>query len=275
MMSPMSIEELFNVSKEIRKLIIKMTTIAGSGHPGPSMSIADIITILYFHEMRLDPANPHKMDRDRFVLSKGHAAPALYAALIKRGFIGEDSIHKFRVINGILQGHPCVTTPGIDANSGSLGLGLSTACGMALGMKKTGNAARVFALIGDGESDEGQIWEAGIFAAHYKLDNLYVFTDRNGLQFEGTTCEVMNTDSLEKKWEAFGWDVRTINGHDLGEIINALDAARKVTGKPKMIIANTVKGKGVSFMVGQAYHYHVTSYEDSLKAYAEIDATKL
>jgi transketolase len=254
-----------------RRNIIYMTTQAGSGHPGPSLSIADLVTALYFREMRYDPAHPEWMERDRFVLSKGHAAPALYAALIEAGFVAPEALFHFRQVEGLLQGHPCVKTPGVDASSGSLGLGLSVACGMALGAKMAASPARVYAIIGDGESDEGQIWEAGLFAAHHHLDNLTVFTDRNMYQYDGPTSDILELEPLAAKWRSFGWSVQEIDGHDFSQILSALDKARQSAGQPHMILAHTIKGKGVSFMEGnQAFHATAPTREEAQRALEEL-----
>jgi transketolase len=248
-----------------------MTMHAGSGHPGPSLSIADIVTALYFHEMRYDSTRPDLPERDRFVLSKGHAAPALYAALVEAGFVSRDELLQLRRIDGMLQGHPCITTPGVDATSGSLGLGLSVACGMALGAKMRDLDGRVYVAIGDGETDEGQIWEAALFAAHNSLDNLTAITDRNRYQYDGPTQEVLKLEPLGAKWRDFGWAVWEIEGHDFRQILQALREARDLKGQPQMILAHTIKGKGVSFMEGnQAFHAKAPTREQAERALAEL-----
>ena len=268
--------ELKQRARTLRKNIITMTTEAGSGHPGPALSLVEIITALYFAEMRYDPAQPDMMERDRFVLSKGHGVPALYGALVEAGFVLADEMKRFRHADGLLAGHPCVKTPGVDACSGSLGTGLSIACGMAKGAKMRGSAARVYAVVGDGESDEGQIWEAALFAAHHRLDNLVAFTDRNKLQYSGRTCDVLELEPLADKWRAFGWAVWEIDGHDLEAILKALHEARDVSGQPKMIIAHTVKGKGISFMEGsQKYHGKPASAEEGRRALLELEERPL
>ena len=233
-------------AKVIRKHILESTCAAGSGHPGGSLSATEIVTVLYFHEMRHDPKNPKWEERDRFVLSKGHAAPLLYAALAESGYFPVETLKTLRKIDSNLQGHPDMkSVPGVEASTGSLGQGLSIAVGMALGLKLQGKDSRVFCLIGDGESQEGQIWEAAMAASHYKLDNLTVFLDRNGLQIDGFTEKVMALEPLAEKWRSFGWDVQKINGNSITEVMNAL---KHKSDKPKIIIALTTKGKGVSFM---------------------------
>ncbi len=232
----------------IRIGIIHGVHAAKSGHPGGSLSCADILTYLYFEEMNIDPQNPKKPDRDRFVLSKGHAAPALYATLAERGFLSKDEMFNFRHIGSFLQGHPDMNkTPGVDMSTGSLGQGISAAVGMALSAKHFGENYRVYAVLGDGEIEEGQVWEAAMFASNKKLSNLTVFVDLNGLQIDGTIEEVNSARPVDKKFEAFGFETIEINGHDFDEIESALIKAKK-SDKPVAIIANTVKGKGVSFM---------------------------
>ncbi len=247
---------------------------AASGHPGGSLSIADIITYLYFEEMNVDPKNPKWEDRDRFVLSKGHTAPALYATLALKGYFDASEIGKLRQVESFLQGHPDMKgTPGVDMSTGSLGLGISAACGMALAAKIDGKAYRTYTIVGDGESQEGQVWEAAMFAAHYKLDNLCVIIDWNGLQIDGPVTEVMNPTPHDKKLEAFGFNVITIDGHDFDQIANALAEAKATKGKPTAIIAKTVKGKGVSFMENQVgWHGSAPNDEQYATAVAEIKA---
>jgi transketolase len=243
-----------------------------SGHPGGSLSSAEILTALYFKEMNIDPTNPKWEDRDRFVLSKGHAAPVLYAALAEKGFFPKEELNNLRKVNSMLQGHPDMKgTPGIDMTTGSLGQGLSAAGGMALAGKIDKKDYRVYSVIGDGESQEGLIWEAAMFAAHYKLDNLTVFLDNNGLQIDGTNDEVMNIEPIDEKFKAFGWNVLKIDGHSINEIIKATEEAKNTKGKPTMIIAKTFKGKGVSFMENQVgWHGKAPSYEDACKALTEL-----
>ena len=233
---------------KIRVGIIHGVHAAKSGHPGGSLSCADILTYLYFKEMNIDPQNPKKPDRDRFVLSKGHAAPALYAALAERGFFSMDEMFNLRHTGSFLQGHPDMNkVPGVDMSTGSLGQGISAAVGMALSAKHFGENYRVYAVLGDGEIEEGQVWEAAMFAANKGLSNLTAFVDLNGLQIDGTIEEVNSARPVDKKFEAFGWDVIEIDGHDFEQIEEALKKAKK-SDKPVAIIANTVKGKGVSYM---------------------------
>ncbi|MFZ5640315.1 MAG: transketolase [Bacillota bacterium] len=277
-MDEAKIRELAGRAKTIRRHIIKMVGEAGSGHPGGSLSAADIVTALYFHEMRVDPNNPKWPDRDRFVLSKGHAAPVLYAALAEKGFFPVDELMSLRKINSRLQGHPSMKhLPGVEMSTGSLGQGLSAANGMALAGKLDGRDYRVYALLGDGEVEEGQIWEAAMAAAHYKLDNVTAFLDHNGLQIDGPITEVMSPEPLADKWRAFGWAVQEIDGHDLGQILGALEKAKAVKGQPSMIIAKTVKGKGVCYMENVA-DWHGTAPNadqvcEALEALGEVDET--
>lgn len=225
---------------------------AKSGHPGGSLSAADIFTYLYFKEMRVDPKNPKDAGRDRFVLSKGHCAPALYAALAQKGYFSTDELQKLRHIGAMLQGHPDMKgTPGIDMSTGSLGQGISAACGIAIAGKMDKKDYRVYAMLGDGEIEEGQVWEAAMFAAHQKLDNLCVIVDNNGLQIDGPVAEVGGPEPIDEKFRSFGFDVTIINGHDFDEIEAAFAHAKTVKGKPCAIIAKTIKGKGVSFMENQ------------------------
>ena len=225
---------------------------AKSGHPGGSLSAADIFTYLYFKEMRIDPTDPKNPDRDRFVLSKGHCAPGLYAALALRGYFSMDEMKTLRHIGAMLQGHPDMKgTPGIDMSSGSLGQGISAACGMAKAAKMDGKDYRVYTLLGDGESEEGQVWEAAMFAGHQKLDNLCVIVDFNGLQIDGPISEVAGPEPFDKKFEAFGFDVQVIDGHGFDALEAAFNHAKTVKGKPSAIICKTVKGKGVSYMENQ------------------------
>lgn len=225
---------------------------AKSGHPGGSLSAADLFTYLYFKEMNVDPQNPKDENRDRFVLSKGHCAPGLYAALALKGFFPTDELKKLRHIGAMLQGHPDMKgTPGIDMSTGSLGQGVSAACGMALAGKLDGKNYRVYSILGDGEIEEGQVWEAAMFAAHHKLDNLCLIIDSNGLQIDGPVSEVGGPEPIDEKYRAFGFDVQVINGHDFDEIDAAFAHAKTVKGKPCAIIARTVKGKDVSYMENQ------------------------
>ena len=242
-------KRLQTIACKVRMGIIESTHAAKCGHPGGSMSAADMITYLYFKELNVDPKNPQWEDRDRFVLSKGHCAPALYAALAHRGFFPVEDLPTLRHIDSYLQGHPNMNTvPGVDMSTGSLGQGISAACGMALAGKVQGKDFRVYTLLGDGEIQEGQVWEACMFASHYSLDNLCVIIDNNGLQIDGDVAKVMSPYPIDEKLAAFGFAVQTIDGHDLDAIEQALNTAKTVTGKPSAIILKTVKGKGVSFM---------------------------
>lgn len=264
--------KLKEVATTIRKDIITMLTESASGHPGGSLSAADIVTALYFGEMNIDPKNPKMENRDRFVLSKGHAAPVLYAALAEKGYFPKEELMTLRKINSNLQGHPNMNdTPGVDMSTGSLGQGLSAANGMALAGKLDGKTFRVYAYLGDGELQEGQVWEAAMTSAHYKLDNLTAFVDYNGLQIDGDTEKVMNVNPIANKFEAFGWNVISIDGHSFEEIFKAIDEAKAVKGKPTMIVAKTVKGKGVSFMENQAgWHGSAPSKEQCEEALKEL-----
>jgi len=256
-----------------RKLALEGIYNAASGHPGGSLSIADILAVLYFEKMNIDPKNPKMPERDRFVLSKGHCAPALYGILAERGFFPTAECATLRSIDSRLQGHPDMKgTPGVDMSTGSLGQGFSAANGMALSAKLDNKDYRVYTILGDGEIEEGQVWEAAMFAAHYKLDNLVAFLDFNGLQIDGDIREVMNSTPIDKKFEAFNWNVITIDAHNYDEIRNALSEAEKVKGKPTIIIAKSVKGKGVSFMENQAgWHGAAPNKEQYEMAIAELD----
>ncbi len=233
---------------EIRKLAVDAIYHAKSGHPGGSLSIAEMISYLYFKEMKVDASNPQDPERDRFVLSKGHCCPALYAALAMKGFFPKEDLNTLRHLGSYLSGHPDMKNiPGVDMSTGSLGQGISAACGMALAGKRNGQGYRVFSILGDGECQEGQVWEAAMFAAHYRLNNLIAFVDYNHLQIDGDVRQVMNPTPLDKKFEAFGWYVQCIDGHDLDAIEQAVENA-KAADKPSAIVCTTVKGKGVSFM---------------------------
>jgi len=244
---------LEETARRVRRHIVAMVGRAGSGHPGGSLSAADILTVLYFRVLRLDPARPDWPDRDRFVLSKGHAAPALYAVLAERGFFPVEELGTLRRLGSRLQGHPDMkSTPGVEASTGSLGQGLSFAVGLALGGRLDGASWRVYALLGDGEVQEGQIWEAAMAAAHYRLDNLTAILDYNGLQIDGPVEKVMGIAPVADKWRAFGWHVLEVDGHDLPALVHALEEARATRGRPTIIVARTVKGRGVSFMENRA-----------------------
>ena len=255
-------KELSITASKVRMGIIEGTHNAKSGHPGGSLSAADILTYLYFAEMNVDPQNPAKPDRDRFVLSKGHIAPALYATLAHKGFFPVEELKTLRKIGSRLQGHPDMKKiPGVDMSSGSLGQGISAACGMAKAAKLTGADYRVYAVLGDGEIQEGQVWEAAMFASHYNLDNLCILVDNNGLQIDGSIEDVMSPYPIDEKFKAFGFHVINIDGHDFDQIESAYNEARTVKGKPTAIIAKTVKGKGVSFMENKA-SWHGTAPND-------------
>ena len=271
-MNEARIKELKNIANDVRIGIIDATHSAKCGHPGGSLSIADILTYLYFEKMNIDPKNPKKENRDRFVLSKGHTAPGLYATLAHRGFFPVEDLTTLRKIDSYLQGHPDMhKVPGVDMSTGSLGLGISAACGMALAGKIDKKDYRVYTIIGDGESEEGQVWEASMFASHYKLDNLCVILDLNGLQIDGPITEVMNPTPHDKKFEAFGFHVITIDGHDFNEIEAAFAEAESTKGQPTVIIAKTVKGKDVSFMENSVnWHGAAPNDEQHALAIAEL-----
>ncbi len=267
--------ELKRTANNVRKSIIEGVYNAKSGHPGGSLSIADVLTYLYFEEMKVDPANPKWEERDRFVLSKGHTAPALYATLAERGYFPKEEVKTFRKTTSRLQGHPDMKgVPGVDMSTGSLGLGFSAACGMALSGKFYGKDYRVYTVLGDGESEEGQVWEAAMFAAHYKLDNLVAVLDLNGLQIDGPITEVMNPTPHDEKFLAFGWNVITVNAHDFNEIEAAFAEAKNTKGKPTVIIANSVKGKGVSYMENKC-EWHGQAPKEDLYNVAMADLDKI
>ncbi len=269
----MDIQALESKCKQVRRDIITMVTKAGSGHPGGSLSCTEALVALYFDVMNIDPANEKDPERDRFVLSKGHAAPALYGTLCERGFFGREEFEKFRQLHGILQGHPDVKKcPGVDASTGSLGQGISIATGMALGAKHAGKKSRVYTIIGDGESQEGLVWEASMAAAHYKLDNLTVILDHNGLQIDGSNDQVMSLGDIKAKALAFGYDVIEVaDGNDMNQVLAALKTP-VCPGKPRYIILNTTKGKGVSFMEGQVgWHGKAPNAEQAEQALKELE----
>lgn len=267
-------KSLQELARNIRIDIVEEVAAAKSGHPGGSLSIADVMAYLYGVELRVDPKDPKNPDRDRFVLSKGHCAPALYAALAEKGFFPKEELLTLRKLGSRLQGHPDMTlTPGVDLSAGSLGLGISSAAGMALAGKIAGKDYRVYTIVGDGESEEGQVWEASMFAAHYKLDNLCVILDWNGLQIDGPIAEVMNSAPHKEKFEAFGFHVISIDGHDFDQIEKAFNEAKTIKGKPTAIVMKTVKGKGVSFMENQVgWHGKAPNEEQKLAALAELNA---
>lgn len=269
----MNIETLRKHAKNIRINIIKQVAEAGSGHPGGSLSAADIMTVLYFEVMDFTAENAGSIDRDRFVLSKGHASPALYAVLAEKGVLPEEELLSFRGLHTRLQGHPDMNSlDGIDMTTGSLGQGLSAAVGMSLANRLDGNGHRIYCLVGDGEAEEGQIWEAAMAAAHYGCDNLCAIIDENGLQIDGPTAEVIGPAPFEDKFRAFGWNVISIDGHDYQAIYDALTAAKECKGKPTCIVARTIKGKGVSFMENQVnWHGVAPNAEQRDQAIRELE----
>ena len=267
--------QLKKTANNVRLGIIEAVYNAACGHPGGSLSIADVLTYLYFEEMRVDPTNPTDKNRDRFVLSKGHTAPALYSVLAERGFFPKEELKTLRKTASRLQGHPDMKgVPGVDMSTGSLGLGFSTACGMALSAKVSGDGYRVYTALGDGESQEGQVWEAAMFASHYKLDNLVAVLDLNGLQIDGPITEVMNPMPHDEKFRAFGWHVITIDAHDFAQIEAAFNEAREVKGQPTVIIAKSVKGKGVSYMENKC-EWHGQAPKEDLYLVAVADLKKI
>ena len=268
-------KELKRMANDIRLGIIEGVYNAACGHPGGSLSIADVLTYLYFEEMNVDPANPEMPDRDRFVLSKGHTAPALYSTLAHRGFFPVEELKTLRKTDSRLQGHPDMKgVPGVDMSTGSLGLGFSAACGMALAAKVAKDNYRVYSVVGDGESEEGQVWEAAMFAAHYNLDNLVLIIDFNGLQIDGPIKEVMNPTPHDEKLRAFGWNVVCIDAHDFDDIESAFAEAKKCKGKPTAIIAKSVKGKGVSYMENSC-EWHGQAPKEDLYRVALDDLHKI
>ena len=272
-MEQTKINELKQIATKVRLGILEATHAASSGHPGGSLSITDILTYLYFEEMNVDPKNPKWDERDRFVLSKGHTAPALYSVLAQKGFFSPDELKTLRNVNSFLQGHPDMNkVPGVDMTTGSLGQGLSCANGMAIAGKLDNKDYRVYCILGDGEIEEGQIWEAAMASAKYKLDNLCVIVDNNNLQIDGTIEEVMNSYPIDEKFKSFGFQIINIDGHDINEIIKAFEAAKEVKGKPTCIIAKTVKGKGVSFMENKVeWHGKAPNEEEYKQAMKELE----
>ena len=273
-MEQTKIAKLKELATKVRLGAVSAVHSAGSGHPGGSLSIADVLTYLYFEEMNVDASNPKMENRDRFVLSKGHTAPALYSVLAQKGFFPVEDLTTLRQADSYLQGHPDMKgVPGVDMSTGSLGLGISAACGMALSAKINKKDYRVYTIVGDGESQEGQVWEASMFAAHYKLDNLCVYLDWNGLQIDGKIEDVMNPTPYKEKFEAFGFNVISIDAHDFNEIESAFKAARECKGKPTVIIGKSVKGKGVSFMENNVgWHGAAPNAEQYAQAAAELSA---
>lgn len=268
----MEYEGLYNVSKEMRRLVVDAIYQAQSGHPGGSLSICEILTVLYFKQMNIDEKKPNKENRDRFVLSKGHAAPAYYAALAMRGFFPREDLKTLRKIDSYLQGHPCRgKIPGVDMSTGSLGQGLSAANGMALYSKTEKKDFYVYCVCGDGELQEGQIWEAVMSASHYKLDNLILFVDQNKLQIDGRVENVMNVEPIADKFKAFGWSVYETDGHNIEALDETIDKAKKVQGAPSVIVCHTIKGKGVSYMENEVgWHGAAPNKEQYLQAMKEL-----
>lgn len=266
-------KDLQKIACKVRMGVIEGTYNAKSGHPGGSLSISDTLTYLYFNKMNVDASNPEDPDRDRFVLSKGHTAPALYAVLAQKGYFAEEELKSLRHIGALLQGHPCIQIPGVDMSSGSLGQGISAACGMALAGKLDGKSYKVYTILGDGEIEEGQVWEAAMFAAHKKLTNLVAIVDNNGLQIDGPISEVCSPEPITDKFAAFGWHVITMDAHDFDSMDRAFEAAEKVIDKPVAIIQKSVKGKGVSFMENQVgWHGTAPNKEQYDLAMAELSA---
>ena len=267
------VTELSIIANNVRKHALTAVYNAASGHPGGSLSVADVLTLLYFEVMNVDPKNPKMEDRDRFVLSKGHTAPALYGVLAEKGFIPKEDIKTFRNVNSYLQGHPDMNkVPGVDMSTGSLGQGVSAAGGMALAAKLDNKDYRVYSVLGDGELEEGQVWEQAMFAAHYKLDNFTIFVDNNGLQIDGDISKVMNPNPIDKKFEAFGWHVIKVSAHNFEELMAAVDEAKATKGQPTAIIMKSVKGKNVSFMENNAgWHGPAPNEEQYNQAIAELD----
>ncbi|MBN1593684.1 MAG: transketolase [Candidatus Coatesbacteria bacterium] len=260
-------KRLYDLAKKVRVLILNMLTNAGSGHTGGSLSVVEILTYLYYSKMKHRPNEPTWPERDRLVLSKGHAAPCLYVLLSLNGYFPQEELFKLRRIDGSLQGHPDFKrTPGVDASTGSLGQGLSVANGIALGLRLSGRDSRVYAVLGDGELQEGQVWEAAMSAAHYKLSKVLAFVDANGLQIDGRVEDIMNIEPIVDKWRAFGWNAQEIDGHDFQEIDNAVKRAQvSDNGRPNVIVARTTKGKGISFMENNVRYHGVAPTMDELR----------
>jgi transketolase len=269
----LSTAELKTMAKKLRRHVITMIATAGSGHPGGSLSAADIITALYFKLLRYNPENPRWSDRDRFILSKGHAAPILYAALAEAGYFPVAELATLRKLDSRLQGHAdSKFTPGVEMSAGSLGMGLSFAIGVALAARLDSKTYRTYVLLSDGECEEGQTWEAALSAAHFELDKLTAIVDNNGIQLSGRTCDIMNLEPFARKWQAFGWHTIDIDGHDFDQILSACQRAEKTRNKPAVIIARTIKGKGVSFMENNvAFHGKAPTWEETERALKELE----
>ncbi len=267
------VTELSIIANRVRKNALTAVYNAASGHPGGSLSIADVMTLLYFEVMNVDPKNPKMENRDRFVLSKGHTAPALYGVLAERGFIPVEDVATFRHIDSYLQGHPDMNkVPGVEMSTGSLGQGVSVAGGMALAAKLDNKDYRVYSVLGDGELEEGQVWEQAMFAAHYKLDNFTIFVDNNGLQIDGDITKVMNPTPIDEKFKAFGWNVIVTDAHDFNKLLDAVNQAKAVKGKPNEVIMKSIKGKNVSFMENNpAWHGAAPKKDEYEQAIKELD----
>lgn len=264
--------ELEKIAREVRKDIVRVTSAAGSGHPGGSLSSADILTALYFRLLKHDPRRPKWPDRDVFILSKGHAAPGYYSVLAEAGYFSKEELMTLRKLGSRMQGHAHTDVPGVEVSTGSLGQGLSIANGFAIAYRLDNREQRIVALLSDGENDEGQTWEAAMFASFHGLDHITIFIDKNGIQNDGFTKDILDTNPLEDKWRAFGWEVITIDGHSMKQIIEAYSASLGIKGRPTAIIANTVKGKGVSFMENNvAFHGKAPNKEETARALAELD----
>lgn len=271
-----TVKRLCRIALQLRADVVEMIGVGKAGHLGGSLSLAEIVAALYFHKMRFDPKHVTDPDRDRFLLSKGHAVLIQYAALIEHGVIPRAELKQVKTLGGLLQGHPdMVKTPGMEAVTGSLGQGLSIGVGMALALRLDGRPSRVYVIMGDGELSEGQIWEAAMAARRFHVDNLTGIVDRNGVQATGPTKDVFDIPDIERKWEACGWHAITVNGHDVGQVLDALDAAERVKGRPAVIVADTVKGKGVSFAEhNAAFHNGIMTEEQYRQAMAELDARR-
>jgi transketolase len=269
------INDLKGIALKIKQEIVKVAVYAHEGHCAPGLSMADIATALYFHRLRNDPKNPEWAERDRFILSKGHGCLALYCALYYRGYFDRETLYSFLQPNSGLGGHPVHgKVPGVELSTGSLGHGLAMSVGLAMAAKMDKEDFQIFTLIGDGENDEGIVWESALCAAHYKLDNLTCIVDRNNYQCDGFTRDVLNTDPLDEKWKSFGWEVKTCDGHNIKDLVNTLDQIPFATGKPSLVLARTVKGKGVSFMESSAeWHYRAPKEKELEQALAEIEAS--
>jgi transketolase len=268
----LAVADLNEMAKKLRRHVITMIATAGSGHPGGSLSAADIITALYFKVMRYSPEDPHWSDRDRFILSKGHAAPILYAALAEAGYFPVAELATLRKLDSRLQGHTDMRfTPGVEMSAGSLGMGLSFGVGVALAARLDSKAYRTYVLLSDGECEEGQTWEAALSGAQFGLDNMTAIVDNNGIQLSGRTCDIMSLDPLAKKWEAFGWNTIDVDGHDLDQLLSAYYKAESTKGSPTVIVARTIKGKGVSFMENNvAFHGKAPTTEEAEQALKEL-----